>query len=224
MADGRRRAAALLAAACFAAGATAVAVAVVNGPGGGPTAYVSEAGIPGSAYVVPYRAGVFALAAGLLLLAAALRPVARHAAALLAGGAAATTLSGAVTCSRGCPLPPFERATVADLVHGGASVAAVAACVFAMVGAATASGSARPLRRLGAGGAALALPLSAVIGFAMLALGRSRVVGVLERVLLPVVLLWAVLTALAIAVDRAGGRSVGVTASGSPRADSRTEP
>ena len=35
----------------------------------------------------------------------------------IAAAALATVLSATVTCSDGCPLPPFERATVADLVH-----------------------------------------------------------------------------------------------------------
>lgn len=188
------------------AGTAAVTVAVVNGPGPGPAGYVSEAGIAGSAYAPTYRWGVFALAAGLFLLAVALRPAARRATALLAGSALATVLSGAVTCSQGCPLPPFEPATVADLVHGGASVAAVAGCVFAMLAVALAPVG-RSLRRLSTGAAVFALPLSATIGVAMLLLGRGPAVGVLERVLLTSVVLWAVAAAMAIVLDGTGGRS-----------------
>ncbi|MEV6816367.1 DUF998 domain-containing protein, partial [Micromonospora sp. NPDC051296] len=96
------------------AGTAAVTVAVVAGPGPGLTGYVSEAGVADSGYAWTYRIGVFALAAALLLVAAALPAVLRVAAALLTFGSLATLLSGAVTCSAGCPLPPFERATVAD--------------------------------------------------------------------------------------------------------------
>ena len=63
----------------------------------------------------------------------------RLAPALLAAGGVLTGLSGAVTCTAGCPLPPFEQPTVADLVHGGASVAATAAVVLAMVALAVSS-------------------------------------------------------------------------------------
>jgi Protein of unknown function (DUF998) len=205
VADGWRRAAAAGSAACVVAGTTAIVYAVGNGPGPGLTGYVSEAGIAGSTYAPTYRLGVFALAAGLFLLAVALRPAARHAAALLAGSAVATVLSGAVTCSDGCPLPPFEPATVADLVHGGASIAAVAGSVFAMLVVARAPAERAP-RRLSAGAAALALPLSAAIGLAMLLVGRGPVVGVLERVLLTEVVLWAITVAAAIVFDGAGGR------------------
>jgi len=201
VADGWRRTAGAGSAAALIAGSAAVVHAVVNGPGPGLAGYVSEAGIAGSPYANAYRWGVFALAAGLFLLAIALRPAARLATALLAASAAATVLSGAVTCSGGCPLPPFEPATVADLVHGGASIAAVAGSVFAMLAVALAP-VARSLRRLAAGSAAFALPLSATIGVAMLLLGRGRVVGVLERLLLAAVAVWAATTAVAIADGR----------------------
>ncbi|WCN82842.1 DUF998 domain-containing protein [Micromonospora sp. LH3U1] len=132
--DVARRVAGSAAAGCALAGAVAVTVAVVAGPGPGLTGYVSEAGIAGSGHAATYRIGVLALAGALLLVGAALPPgVWAAAPALLATGAVFTAVSGAVTCSAGCPLPPFERATTADLVHGGASIAATAAVVLAMV-------------------------------------------------------------------------------------------
>jgi hypothetical protein len=203
VADGWRRAAAAGSAASVLAGAAAVVHAVVNGPGPGPTAYVSEAGIAGSPYALAYRCGLFAIAAGLFLLAAALPSAARLASALLAGSAVLTVLSGAVTCSGGCPLPPFEPATVADLVHGGASIAAVACCVFAMLALAF-SPVGRSMRWLSAFSAALALPLSGTIGVAMLLLGRGAVVGVLERLLLAQLVVWAITTDVAIVCQGAG--------------------
>ncbi|MEK8107588.1 DUF998 domain-containing protein [Micromonospora sp. M12] len=110
---------------------------------------------------------------------------------MLAAGAVFTALSGTVTCSDGCPLPPFERATTADLVHGGASIAATAAVVFAMITLAV-SGPVGPMvRRLAGVAAALTLPLSAAVGLGMLVVGRGTVVGVLERLILALAVLWA---------------------------------
>ena len=197
-----RAAAASAAAGCVLAGTVAVTVAVVAGPGPGLTGYVSETGITDSGYAGAYRIGVFALGAALLLLAAALSPALETAAALLAVGGAGTVLSGAVTCSAGCPLPPFEAATVADLVHGGASVAATAAVVFAMLALVAAPAAGRLLRRIAGVGAALALPLSAAIGLAMLTVGRGSVVGVLERLLLLVAAGWGLATATALGLAR----------------------
>ncbi|TYC24946.1 DUF998 domain-containing protein [Micromonospora sp. MP36] len=199
-----RAAAASAAAGCIVAGTVAVTVAVVAGPGPGLTGYVSEAGVTDSGYAGAYRIGVFALAAALLLLAAALPPALRPAAVLLAVGGAGTVLSGAVTCSAGCPLPPFEAATVADLVHGGASIAATAAVVFAMLALVVAPVVDPPLRRIAGVGVTLALPLSAAIGLAMLTVGRGGLVGVLERLLLAVAALWGLATAARLGLARGG--------------------
>ncbi|MET8552453.1 DUF998 domain-containing protein [Micromonospora zamorensis] len=201
-ADVARRVAGSAAAGCALAGAVAVTVAVVAGPGPGLTGYVSEAGIAGSGHATTYRIGILALAAALLLVGAALPPGVWAAPALLATGAVFTAVSGAVTCSAGCPLPPFERATAADLVHGGTSIAATASVVLAMVTLAV-SGPAGPvLRRLAGLAAAVALPLCAAVGLAMLVLGRGAVVGVLERLVLAVAVLWGLSTATALALAR----------------------
>ncbi|RKN28814.1 DUF998 domain-containing protein [Micromonospora musae] len=191
-----RAAAASAAAGCILAGTAAVTIAVLAGPGPGFVGYVSEAGIAGSGHALTYRIGVYALAAGVLLLAAALPPQLRLAAALLGAGSLSTALSGTVTCSVGCPLPPFERATVGDLVHGGASITATGAIVLAMVAVALHRDADRRLRGLAAGAAAVALPLCATVGLAMLLVGRGGLVGVLERVVLAVAVLWGVATAV----------------------------
>ncbi|MFG1651190.1 DUF998 domain-containing protein [Micromonospora sp. NPDC049275] len=198
--DVARRVAGSAAAGCAVAGAVAVTVAVVAGPGPGLTGYVSEAGIAGSAHAVAYRIGVLALAGALLLIAAALPPGVRVAPALLATGAVLTAVSGAVTCSAGCPLPPFERTTVADLVHGGASIAATAAVVLAMVALAVSGPAGAMVRRLAAGTATLALPLCATVGVAMLVVGRGALVGVVERLVLGLAVLWGVATGTALAL------------------------
>ncbi|GIJ77052.1 Protein of unknown function [Micromonospora phaseoli] len=203
-----RRAAALVATLCVLAGTVAVTLAVIAGPGPGLTGYVSEAGVADSGYAWTYRMGVFALAGALLLLAVALRVGAAHradralrvAGTLLVAAGLCTVLSGAVTCSAGCPLPPFERATVADLVHGAASIAATAAVVFAMLAVAFSSVARRPLRRTGVVAAAVSLPLAGAVGLAMLLVGRSPLVGVLERLLLAVAVGWALVTAGALAL------------------------
>lgn len=197
-----RVAAASAAAGCVLAGAVAVTVAVVAGPGPGLTGYVSEAGIAGSGYAPTYRIGVFALATALLLLAVALPPALWVAAALLGAGGLFTLLSGAVTCSAGCPLPPFERATVADLVHGGASIAATAAVVFAMLALLLSPATGAALRRIAGLGVALALPLAATIALAMLTVGRGGLVGVLERLLLAVAVGWGLVTASTLGLTR----------------------
>ncbi|RGC70026.1 hypothetical protein C5N14_06335 [Micromonospora sp. MW-13] len=197
-----RAAAASAAAGCVLAGTVAVTVAVAAGPGPGLTGYVSEAGVTDSGYAPMYRIGVFALAGALLLLAAALPVALRVAAGLLAAGGVCAALSGAVTCSAGCPLPPFERATVADLVHGGASIAATASVVFAMLAVLFSPAAAALLRRLAAAGAAVSLPLAGAVGLAMLVVGRGALTGVLERVLLAVCAAWGLATATALALRR----------------------
>ncbi|MGN9809612.1 DUF998 domain-containing protein [Micromonospora sp. BQ11] len=197
-----RVAAASAAAGSTLAGAVAVIVAVAAGPGPGLTGYVSEAGVTDSPYAAAYRIGVFALAAGVLLLAAALPPVLRVVAGLLAAGSVLALVSGAVACSAGCPLPPYERATTADLVHGGASIAAVAALVLAMVGIVRTPGAPTVLRRVAAVAAGVALPLSAGTALALLAVGRGGLTAALERLLLLVCVLWGVATATAIALRR----------------------
>ncbi|MEU7804291.1 DUF998 domain-containing protein [Micromonospora arborensis] len=198
-----RRVAGSAAAGCALAGAVAVTVAVVAGPGPGLTGYVSEAGIAGSGHAATYRIGILALAAALLLVGAALPPGVWVAApALLATSAVFTAVSGAVTCSAGCPLPPFERATAADLVHGGASIAATAAVVFAMITLAVSGPAGPAVRWLARVAAALTLPLCATVGLAMLVVGRGAVVGVLERLILALAVVWGLVTATALALDR----------------------
>ncbi|RKN49291.1 DUF998 domain-containing protein [Micromonospora endolithica] len=201
------------------AGAVAVAVAVVAGPGPGLTGYVSEAGVTDSPYAAAYRLGVFALAAGVLLLAAALPPAARVAATLLAAGSVFALVSGAVACSEGCPLPPYEQATTADLVHGGASIAAVAAIVLAMVALVLLPGAPTALRRVAAVGAGVALPLSGVTALVLVLVGRGGLIAGLERLLLLTCVLWGVATATTVAL---GGGKEGplVNASGRGRVPS----
>ncbi|WP_030489507.1 DUF998 domain-containing protein [Micromonospora chokoriensis] len=198
--DIARRVAGSAAVGCALAGAVAVTLAVVAGPGSGLTGYVSEAGIADTGHAATYRLGVLALAGALLLIGAALPPGVWAAPGLLAAGAVCTAVSGVVTCSDGCPLPPFERTTAADLVHGGASIVATAAVVFAMITLAVSGPAGPTVRRLAGVAAALTLPLCVTVGLAMLVIGRGPVVGVLERLILALTVLWGVTTATALAL------------------------
>jgi Protein of unknown function (DUF998) len=206
MTGGVAKVAAAAAGLCVVGGGAAVTTAAAAGPGRSATSYLSEAGA--GPHATPYRLGVLALALGLLLLALSLPPALRLAAGLLGAAALCAVLSGTIPCTAGCPLPPYEPTTPRDLVHGTASIAAVASCVFAML--AVGGGPAvrgLPLvasmglpagppaglpaaRGVSLAAAALALPLSAVVGVGMLTVGRGGVVGITERVLLAVIAGW----------------------------------
>jgi len=163
--------------------------------------YVSEAGIASGLY----RVGVVVLAAGLVLLAVAVLPAVPVAAWLLGAAGGLAAVSGAVTCSAGCPLPPYEPATVADVVHGAASALAVGACTLAM-GAIAAARKDRSRWLWGAGDvdarwrrvSTVAFwvvgPLVAAAGTAMLTVGRGYVTGLLERTILLAVTAWLLAT------------------------------
>ncbi|HEX8630160.1 MAG TPA: DUF998 domain-containing protein [Catenuloplanes sp.] len=203
------RASAAAAGALVIGGTLAVAAAVAAGPGTGLAGYVSEAGTSTYPLAGTYRAGVLAIAAGLAVLGGAAAPLSALGAALLGVAAVAAAVSGAVPCTDRCPLPPFEAATGADLVHGGASIVGVAACVFAMLAlAATPAARATPavgpaVRRLALVGAGVTLPLSGAMGLAMLFAGRGTVTGAVERALLLAAATWVVATATLLV--RAGG-------------------
>ncbi|MEU6022104.1 DUF998 domain-containing protein [Micromonospora sp. NPDC047134] len=205
------------AAVCILAGAIAASIAVVVGPGPSLAGYVSEAGVPGNRYAWTYRLGLFTLGAALLLLASALRDhlarrdhpgrqpdkALRVGVLLLVAGALATGLSAAVPCSTGCPLPPFEAATVADLVHGAVSIVAAGATVLAMIAIVLSRVATDPLRRTAGISLAAALPLAGALALAMLFIGRGPLAGVLERLLLLVIVSWGAVSALILATGSA---------------------
>jgi hypothetical protein len=201
-----RATAAFAAAACTIASTVAVLLAVRAGSGPWLAGYVSEAGTDTRAGAELYRGGIFGLAAGLVLLAVALPSAARIAAALLGTSAGSTVVSGAVPCTGGCPLPPYESVGLTDLVHGGASIGAVAAGFFAMVALCWSADVSRAVRRLAAVAATLSLPLSAIVGPAMLLVGRGLLVGVVERLLLGIGVLWVGTTALRLGAEYLTGR------------------
>lgn len=187
--------------------AGAAVVALLSGTGltvatgsSDPWRYVSEAGVAGAAYAGLYRASVLGVATALALLALALRPRPGLASGTrLASGAAGlaaafSVVSATATCSPGCPLPPHETPTAADLVHAGASIAGLALSALVMV--LLVVWAEDPLmRRISGTGAALGVPLLVAAGLSMLLAGRGLVTGVLERAALAVCLGWLVAAA-----------------------------
>jgi Protein of unknown function (DUF998) len=150
--------------------------------------YVSEAGT--GPHAASYRLGIIGLGVGLVLLGVALVSTLPAVTVLLAGGGLLAGLSGSVSCSKGCPLPPYESPTFADLVHAGASILAVGAVVLAML--AIAVQAADPmLRRICVVALCVVVPLLATMGVAMLAVGRGQLTGLLERSVLTLAIGWA---------------------------------
>jgi hypothetical protein len=150
--------------------------------------------------VLTYRIGVFAVALGLLLLAVAVRAWAALPAVLLAVAGLLAGVSGAVSCSPGCPLPPYEAPTFRDLVHGGASTVGVGLAALSVLVIAVGRSPGR-LRRLSRAFLWPLIPLGAVMTFCLLFLGRSWTLGVAERALLLAVLAWITLAGLVAARD-----------------------
>jgi hypothetical protein len=116
--------------------------------------------------------------------------------ALLGAAALLAATSGAVPCSGGCPLPPYEPTTAADVVHAAASVAGMVSLAAAMVAVALAPDRRPALRRLAWGAACLTVPLGGCLGLIMLFVGRSGLGAWLERALLVVAVSWLIGTAV----------------------------
>jgi Protein of unknown function (DUF998) len=150
--------------------------------------YVSEAGVPGGPHAELYRASVWLIAAALALLAVATR----HLAFALAAPCA--FVSGAVRCSAGCPLPPFETPTRGDLIHAGASIVALLLCGFLMLWCGVKPADS-PLRRVARAGLLIAAPLLTASAIALAFTGRGLLTGVLERLALLATSAWLVATA-----------------------------
>jgi hypothetical protein len=189
------RLAAGVAAIAIAAGAIIFWLSVVESQGFSYAGYISEAGVPGSPQALGYRVGIALFSGGLLFLGVAFRHRLPVAAGLLGLGGLLASAASVVNCSAGCPLPPHEAPTFADLVHAGASVGAVVACLAAMVVFAVTPtvGVERALCRAWL---VAALPLFLVAASSLLFVGRGRLTGDSERVLLVVIIVWALVLAL----------------------------
>jgi hypothetical protein len=156
--------------------------------------YVSEGGIAGAPYAWLYRVSVWLIAAALALLA----PGARVLLAGVAFGLAAPAafVSGAVSCSPGCPLPPFERPTAADLVHAGSTIIALSLCGLVMLVYAVQPHDSPP-RRVGRAGLALAAPILGLCAIGLVFVGPGLYTGVMERAALAATSIWLIATAVA---------------------------
>ena len=190
-----KRSLAVAAGSAVLAGTLIMLVALVSLPGPWFAGYVSEAGTAGRPFAIAYRCGLILLAFGVALLATALRRL-RAVGALLGIAAVLAATSGAVPCSNGCPLPPYEPTTAMDVVHASASVAGMFALAAAMVAVALAPAARLAARRLALGAAGLTVPLGGVLGLIMLFVGRGALGAWLERLLLLVAVSWLIGTAV----------------------------
>jgi hypothetical protein len=187
-----------IAALVTAAGAVAILLGVAALPHPWTTGYVSEAGVATDPRSRLYRFGILGLCAGLILLGAAIRAL--IATALLIAAGAIGSVSAAVTCSPGCPLPPYEHTTAMDIVHATASCLSIGLATLAILALATAgSQSARVTF-------AVAAPTIAALGICLLAIGRSTATAILERAVLALLIAWVIGTALRLATARLGWR------------------
>jgi hypothetical protein len=197
-----------LAALTLSVGAVVLVQAVVLSQGWIYSGFVSEAGEPGAPHRDGYTYGIFGLAVALLLLAVAValrggspRWLAWSAAGLLALAGLLAGVSSLVSCSAGCPLPPFEIPTAADLVHASSSVLGMAVCGAAMAVFAIAP-TRSPLRTVSRVWVGITLPLAIVAGASLGFLGRGVTTGSVEKVLILVIIAWVLTTSLIISVER----------------------
>lgn len=203
-----------LAALTLIVGAVTFVRAVVLSQGWIYSGFVSETGEPGAPHRDGYTYGILGLGVALLLLALAvvLRGgrllgvgsaawLAWSAAGLLALGGLLAGVSSLVSCSAGCPLPPFETPTAADLVHASSSVLGMAVCGAAMAVFAIAP-TASPLRTVSRLWVGITLPLAIVAGVSLVFIGRGVSTGSVEKVLVLVIIAWVLTTSLIISVVR----------------------
>ncbi|HTJ31642.1 MAG TPA: DUF998 domain-containing protein [Dactylosporangium sp.] len=169
-------------------GAAGLAMAVA---GSAPWRYVSESGVPGAPHAGLYQLSMVLLAVSLALLAV---PAHRAVAACFLLAAPLAAVSGAVHCSPGCPLPPYETPSPRDLLHATAAIGALGFCALAMLLYSTLRLPAL-LRRAGRIGLLVAYPPLILSAAGILFAGRSLFTGVMERIALVGVSAWVVFVA-----------------------------
>jgi hypothetical protein len=199
--------------------------------------------VPGEPHAPLYRAGLFLLSIAMAALALAVFTLTRGIVAVAgrsggpgasAGGGPRTGLhrlvalaplplgaaallglvSGTVSCTPGCPLPPRQPTVVSDVVHGGASIVAVGLVGVSVVLLAL-------LPRPGSWPAPLArlcrlcrvtlvvlVPAGIASAYTLVALGRGYPLGITERLALLVELFW-MLAAGGLLVRSTGHASTG---------------
>ncbi|GAA3337799.1 hypothetical protein GCM10020358_15470 [Amorphoplanes nipponensis] len=187
-------------------GALTMLAGLVAAPGPWTQGYVSEAGTAGMPLAAAYRWGLLGLAVGVGLLGGVLRRSSRPVATLLGLAALLAATSGVVPCTAGCPLPPYEQTTVADVTHTAASVIGMVLLAGAMALIALSAPFGAVLRRLAAVAVAVIVPLGATLGLTMLLAGRGPAGATLERVALVVAVSWLIGTAVVLARPGAAGR------------------
>lgn len=197
------------AAAASLAGAGAIGclvVATIRTPGFRTADYVSELGVGGGSGI--YRAGVLAAALGVALYAVAVRRLVL-AASLLVASSLLFVGSAAVTCTPGCPLPPYQQTTAQDLIHAATSAGALGLAGLSMLVLA-----ARYPDRLIAAACGIAgvleLGFMAATGIALLANTQGTVNGVLERCVVGAALSWLLVSGALLAVRRPAVAAIGV--------------
>jgi hypothetical protein len=193
---------AALAGAAVLVGALTMLAGLVAAPGPWTEGYVSEAGTTGMPLAIAYRCGLVGLAVGVALLGRVLGRDSRPVATLLGIAALLAGTSGVVPCTGGCPLPPYEPTTVADVSHTAASVIGMVLLAGAMALVALSAPFGPVLRRLSTTAVAIIVPLGAVLGLTMLLSGRGPVSATLERAALVVAVSWLVGTSIVAATAR----------------------
>jgi hypothetical protein len=192
----------VLAGAAVLAGALTMLAGLIAAPGPWTQGYVSEAGVTGMPLAGAYRWGLGGLALGVALLGRALHRESRPVAVLLGAAAVLAATSGVVPCTAGCPLPPHEPSTTADVSHTVASIVGMVVLAGAMALIALSRPFDAALRRLATTAVVVIVPLGAALGLSMLLAGRGPLSAALERVALIVAVSWLVGTAIATAAGR----------------------
>ncbi|WP_238018368.1 DUF998 domain-containing protein [Dactylosporangium sp. AC04546] len=186
-----------------AAGAAGLAIAVA---GSEPFRYVSESGVAGAPNAGLYRVGMILLAVSIALLSVPAWRTGRATGLPLVGqwgflgglalavAAPLAGVAGAVTCSPGCPLPPYETPTARDLVHAGGAIGALLLIALVILVYAL-QPDPGPLRHAGRLAVALAYPPLILSAIGIVFAGRGLFTGLMERAALVAVSAWLVATA-----------------------------
>jgi len=180
--------------AAIAVGASALGtVGLLYASRGGPgiAGYVSESGVAGAPHALVYRLSLLVFVVATAAAALALRDPAPLAALVLGLAAPCLLVSTTARCSKGCPLPPFQRPTLGDLIHAGASISAVGLCALAMLVAGWRAAD-RRVRALSRWSAGFTIPVLTAMAIGLLTVGHSRFTGVVERIALVGCLAWLI--------------------------------
>jgi hypothetical protein len=190
---------AVLAALAAAAAGACLLLAATRTPGYGPADYLSELGATPAPAAALYRLAVLGAALGAALMAGVTRWF-RLVSGLLGVSALLFVGSASVTCTAGCPLPPYNPATTArDVFHAAISAGALGFAGLAMLALAVAT--ADPLVGVASRIAGwLMVVLMAATGTALLVQAEGAANGLLERAVVAVALGWLLLVSALVAV------------------------